>query len=717
MKKVLNIIICTICISTFTFAQESTLKKIEGEGIHTSDDVYISNEGEYFARVFYIAFKEQITKEINQVRNISSSNIRIEHLDVSKTLLELETKYGLEGLERIYPNAIPNDTIRYNKKGKPITVTDLSKRYKIKFDRLNSLNSILKSFKDVEAIEFIELPEIIHSTSGSPNDPFYDLQWSLKLIEADKVFEITSGSSDIVLGINDFWTNNSSGGVHEELSGRILAAENNRKYVPGTGGTNASHGPRIATIAAAKNNNGKGIASLGGNFKLATSFYGTSGLVYFRDICNAPPQTATECEEFPDVINMSWVTGSQSSKSVIKDLLTMGVVMVGASVNTLTVRDKFGNPNPWPGQTTWGEPFVPYPASFNFSDINKQVIAVTATQLDEGWMFDPLTSPIDPNQYEERFRFGNYGQPDEWFYNYGLSNNPLTNPDSAFTDVAAPVGWIFSARGEYATETGSQDEYRAGGGATSEAAPFVSSLAGILLSVNPSLEVSEIYDIITSSTDYNNVVVPPGSSTYNHPDGIRKYNKYVGYGRINAYKAVVLAVPKKNNDIYTPTTWSGYVHLENSVNVYDDLTILPGSTILLDDNVSLYIRPGAKLISEGTETEPIRFIRGDANNDWNRVSLSSSAGNSVRWTLFDGGYINLSIASKNNVIEHSTFRNATHRTIEGWHNQDGSGNASATISYSLIENSGSIGIVAQYLDLNLNNTTIQNNNQDGLYVH
>jgi len=710
MKKIVVLIMGLICITNYTSAQEIGLKKIKGKGILTSDEIYIDNEGERYAKVFYITFKEHITKDNYQVLDIDNINLRSKYLGISEVLIELKAQHGLQEIERIYPEVIPNDTVRFNKYGKRIIVTDLSKRYRMRFHNLQSYSSILAQFKDIENIEYIEPPEIIYATSSFPNDPHYDLQWTLKLLEADKIFEITSGSPDIVLGISDFWTNNSTHGVHEELNGKILAAEYDKKYVPGVDNNN-SHGPRIAAIAAAKNNNGKGIASLGSSFKLVTSGLGEFSLAYLRDICDGSPGGPTECDEFPDVVNMSWVTSSQSSKDVIRDLLSMGVVVVGASVNTLTVRDRFGNPDPWPGQSTWGEPFVPYPASFNYPDSAFQVIAVTATQLtDNQGVFD-VSQPINPFNYEERFRFENYGQSNESFFNYGLSNDPLSNATTAFTDIAAPSARIFTANGVNAT-----NDYGLNWGATSEAAPLVTSLVGILLSVNPDLGVREIYDIVTKSTVYNGIVVPPGTSTFNHPDGIRKYNKYIGYGRVNAYQAVVAAVPKKNNDINSPTTWSGYVHLENSVNVYDDLTILPGTTILLDDNVSLLIRPGAKLIAEGTEADPIRFIRGDADNNWNKISLLSSSGNSIKWALFDGGYINLSIASKNNTIEHSTFRNASFRTIEGWHNQDGSGNASATISHSLVENSASVGIVAQYLDLNLNNTTIQNNNQDGLYV-
>ncbi|MEX2362494.1 MAG: hypothetical protein WD597_02675 [Balneolaceae bacterium] len=174
----------------------------------------------------------------------------------------------------------------------------------------------------------------------------------------------------------------------------------------------------------------------------------------------------------------------------------------------------------------------------------------------------------------------------------------------------------------------------------------------------------------------------------------------------------------KSGDINSSENWSGLIHLTGTTNFYAPVTIQPGTTVLLDPDVSLVVRPSTgKIIAEGTEENPIRFIRADPNEDWNRISLSSSAGNSIKWALFDGGYINLSIASKNNVIEHSTFRNATFRTMEGWHNQDGSGNAGAVLSHVHIENSPTVGLVAQYIDLDMSYSTIENNTQAGIYVN
>ena len=171
--------------------------------------------------------------------------------------------------------------------------------------------------------------------------------------------------------------------------------------------------------------------------------------------------------------------------------------------------------------------------------------------------------------------------------------------------------------------------------------------------------------------------------------------------------------------ITSNTTWDGVIDITGTVYVDDTytLTIDSGTVVRIDDYKSLIVSPGGKLLVNGSELKPVVFERLDPANDWNKISLESSSGNAIKWAFFDGGYINLSIESKNNTIENSTFRNATHRAIQGWTNQDGAGNASATISYSLIDGSPSSGIVANYLDLNLNNTTILNSYDDGLYIH
>ncbi len=636
MKKLCFTIISVLCVSFQVSAQESTLTKIEGPGIHTSDDVYVNEQGEYFAKIFYVAFQQHITENINQSRNIKSRNIQEKFSELKVLFSELETHNGLQKLERVYPEATLNDTVRYSKKGKRVIVNDLTKKYRLVFNDLQSYQYIKNKLKYLN-IRYIEPPEIVQSTSNFPNDPYYDLQWSLKLMKADKVFDITNGSTDIILGINDQWTNNSAGGVHEELDGKILAAQNDRKYVS----PNYSHGPRIAAIAAAKTDNGEGVASLGGNFNIVTSYFGNSGLEYMRDLA---------INLRPDVINMSWCGPNYTSRrDLIEELLELDIVLVSATANTTTVNYAAC------GQSSPNQIFVPYPASYNFPDSAYQVIAVTATQItDDDGSLD-VTQSIDPFQYEERFRFQFYGTQNEWFYNHGLSNDPISSPKNAFTDVAAPSARMFRARGAYLT-----NDYGLTWGATSEAAPLVTSLVGILLSVNPNLGVSDIYDIITSSTDYDNIVVPPGSSTFNHPDGVRKYNKYIGYGRINAYKAVLRALPEITNyTIATNTT------INESKLISGNLVVNSGAKLTLGSGVTLLMDQGSSISVNGEiDINDVKFVTLD-DDTWSGITFNSGSEGDIRNSViqnvhkYGGGGIN--IYSTNNHIEiyNNTISNFT----------------------------------------------------------
>ncbi len=745
MKSIIVALAITILTTTSITAQER-LKKIEGSGIHTHGEMYVNEEGDIFSKVFYVAFEKHITDDISQAKNISSQNIKSKFMSFKNVFSEFEANRSLKSMERLHPQAIPNDTVRYNKKGELVTVNDYSKIYKLIFNDFTSLQLVQKYF-DVPNVKYIEQPPIYYTTSTSPNDPYFDNQWTHKIIESEKVFDITEGDPNLVIGISDSWSTSSTGGVHEDLIGRVLAYEHG-KWV----NTTYSHGPRIALIAAATNNNNTGISSLAGNMGIVISGYGYNtnnlnpGLPYLRDICN-DPQDPTGCAEFPDIINMSWIGGnSPTTKAYLQDLLNLGVILVAGAGN-------YGDP-----------PTRTYPSAYEFNN-GEQVISVTATQLtDNVWNFDPLEPPIDPFQYEERFRW----EDGSFIFNYGLDNDPINNPDSAFIDVAAPAGWIFTARGEFSTETGSQNEYRAGGGATSEATPIVTSIIAMMLSVNPNLSSNDVYDILTSTTDYNNIVVPSGSVTNNLPDG-RKYNKYVGFGRVNAYRAVKEALPNQfTNHTFTGSLTLGSSHIDNAI-IYSGvtLTVPAGEVVVLEDHINssgtdvfmnvegrvvinegarvervhfkvedggeLIIQPGAelefstgqwhnirvnaggKITAHGTEDDPIYFKRKSSGTAWGQIGLLSSEGNSFKWAVFDGGNKTVEVRSNNNTFEHCTFKNGV-RGISGWTNLDGTGNSDFTCTYCLVENNTTVGIVNEYTDADISYSTIRNNTQAGVYV-
>lgn len=212
-------------------------------------------------------------------------------------------------------------------------------------------------------------------------------------------------------------------------------------------------------------------------------------------------------------------------------------------------------------------------------------------------------------------------------------------------------------------------------------------------------------------------------SPYTNPVFLTRTKSLVDIGvKINGKLGSTLQLKfyDSTHDHYTitdNTTWDRQIYLEESVIVDNNatLSILPGTTVYLGENVNIVIKPGAKILAEGTSSFPIKFKRLDPTKKWNVIALQSSAGNSFKWVLFDGGYKTISLQSNNNTFEHCTFRNAW-RGMEGWTNQDGTGNADATISYSLIEYNSSVGIVAHYVDLDISYTTIRDNAQAGLYV-
>ena len=173
-----------------------------------------------------------------------------------------------------------------------------------------------------------------------------------------------------------------------------------------------------------------------------------------------------------------------------------------------------------------------------------------------------------------------------------------------------------------------------------------------------------------------------------------------------------------SGNINSNTTWSDNILVTGTTNVYATLTVEPGTRVYLEDGVAINIRNGGgKLIAEGTEEEPIYFKRADVANDWQHLNLMSSLGNSIEWCVIEGAYLNLQIASKNNTISNTTIRDATYRNLQGWHNQDtGGGNAEATITNVLIDNSATVGFVAHYIDADVSYTTIRNSGQAGLYI-
>ena len=96
----------------------------------------------------------------------------------------------------------------------------------------------------------------VHVASAAPNDNYFDKQWGIAKIQAPECWQITSGTSDILVAILDTGIDK----AHQDLIGKV-AAEINFTSSP-TVSDVYGHGTHIAGIIAAITNNGLGVAGV-----------------------------------------------------------------------------------------------------------------------------------------------------------------------------------------------------------------------------------------------------------------------------------------------------------------------------------------------------------------------------------------------------------------------------------------------------------------------
>jgi hypothetical protein len=106
-------------------------------------------------------------------------------------------------------------------------------------------------------------------------------------------------------------------------------------------------------------------------------------------------------------------------------------------------------------------------------------------------------------------------------------------------DVVAP-GVLIWTTDEQGTSGYANGDYVSNFNGTSSATPHVAGLAGLIMSVNPTLTNQEVRDLIESTCDKISPAMYPYANTAGRPNGT--WHQEVGYGRINAERAVSGAV-------------------------------------------------------------------------------------------------------------------------------------------------------------------------------
>jgi thermitase len=292
--------------------------------------------------------------------------------------------------------------------------------------------AIIAALRHHPLVEYAE-PNYILRAVLDPNDPFFPSQWGLDMIDAPEAWDVTTGSSDIIIAIvdsgidldhldlkNKIWVNNDEtlNGLDDDGNDKVddvkgwdfINNDNNPQDDYG-------HGTHVAGIAAAETNNSTGVAGLSWGARIMpVKVLGSSGQGPISSVANGITYAA---DNGAQVINLSLggtgLADNETLKGAVNYAYSKGCLLVAAA----------GNCDP-----SCYEPI--YPAAYD------HVIAVAAT-----------------NSSDNR----------AWFSNYG-----------SYIDVAAPGVSIYS------TVRNNGYGYMDG---TSMATPFVSGLAALIWSEYP----------------------------------------------------------------------------------------------------------------------------------------------------------------------------------------------------------------------------------------
>ncbi|MBW4507047.1 MAG: S8 family serine peptidase [Scytonematopsis contorta HA4267-MV1] len=181
-------------------------------------------------------------------RTVISGNGNVDFGGGGRDLLDLSTIFSNQ-VSFNYANT-PTGGVLYNS-GNGTRVFDAIK--------LNDGSEIL--FESIEAIKFADTTI---NLSVTPNDPMFNQQWNLHMMGVQNAWRFTTGSTDVLIGIEDTGLGtNSSGQTHPDLRSINSIANNFADESSGI-----SHGTLVQGIIGATSNNGQGTSGINWNSEL-----------------------------------------------------------------------------------------------------------------------------------------------------------------------------------------------------------------------------------------------------------------------------------------------------------------------------------------------------------------------------------------------------------------------------------------------------------------
>ncbi len=310
-------------------------------------------------------------------------------------------------------------------------------------------------------------PNYIYQALVTPDDPHFLSQWALPKIAAPAAWDIVTGTESIKIAIIDSGIDSG----HPDLAAKIVPGYD---YIDrdSTPNDQNGHGTHVAGIAAAVTNNSVGVAGTAwGAQIMPLRALNAEGKGTSEDIALAIGWAELNGAK---IVNLS--LGGPSSSPTLQNAIThahnSGILVIAAMGNA-------------------GTNAAYYPAAYT------NVMAVAATDIDD-----------------VRAAYSNYG---------------------THCDIAAPGGTMMyyhqtsgirSTMPTYDVYMTTSESYYKNYDyvvGTSQATPFVSGLAALIWSINPSLTPDQVQQVIqTTAVDL----------------GTTGWDQYYGWGRINAQAAI-----------------------------------------------------------------------------------------------------------------------------------------------------------------------------------
>ncbi len=188
--------------------------------------------------------------------------------------------------------------------------------------------AVIAALRHHPLVEYAE-PNYIIRAVLTPDDPHFSSQWGLAKIGAPQAWDVTTGSSDLVIAVVD-------SGIdldHPDLGGKIILGYD---YINGDWDPDDDfgHGTHVAGIAAAWTNNGKGVAGVSWGARLmALKALDAEGYGSYADVASAVTYAA---DHGAKIINLS-LGGNEDSWTLHDAVIyayNAGCVVVAATGNS-----------------------------------------------------------------------------------------------------------------------------------------------------------------------------------------------------------------------------------------------------------------------------------------------------------------------------------------------------------------------------------------------